>query len=76
MNFLFELFNIYINHLLQLPMNNIALKRHHINICNKVNNHGIHSTLITPYCQWFCRLSKMDHHPFVHHLGIICILKV
>jgi hypothetical protein len=80
MNFLFEFFSIHINYLLQLPMNNMALKQHHINICNKANNFSIHATLflvslivITSYRQWFCRLSKMNHHPWVHHLGIICL---
>jgi len=80
MNFLFEFFSIHINYLLQLPMNNMALKQHHINICNKANNFSIHATLflvslivITSYLQWFCRLSKMNHHPWVHHLGIICL---
>ncbi len=40
MNLYFELLNIHINHLTQLLTINMALKWHHINICNKVNNYG------------------------------------
>jgi hypothetical protein len=36
MNFLFEFLDIHITHLAQLPMINMTLKCHHINICNKI----------------------------------------
>jgi hypothetical protein len=36
MNFSFEFLNIHITHLAQLPMINMTLKWHHINICNKI----------------------------------------
>jgi hypothetical protein len=38
MSFSFEFLNIHITHLAQLPMINMTLKWHHINICNKIAN--------------------------------------
>jgi len=36
MSFSFEFLNIHIIHLAQVPMINMTLKWHHINICNKI----------------------------------------
>jgi len=44
MIFSFEFLNIHITHLAQLPMINMTLKWHHINICNKIVVFCGHST--------------------------------
>ncbi len=36
MNFSFEFLNIHITHLTQIPLINMTLNWHHINICNKI----------------------------------------
>jgi hypothetical protein len=55
MNFSFEFLDIHITHLAQLPMINMTLKLHYIDICNKIAivfGHPTcflaHLTMITP----------------------------